>query len=1171
MTMSRTAVCRVVLLACAALIALAAGLALTPPAGAEPPGDLELIISLSNDADNVVSPGSTVTVAASLRHSGISQHLSVSEGRLRIVGDFDFEATGHNRVNIADQQVGAAAWRGSGAEFGDRFGSFGGTILDGDTFFIKSLGNEFVNGIWQTTEGKFYVYDVPSQTEVAIVEPPAGAQSSAWGRGFAAYMEDADTGWIFVGSWRDTVEVTGAQCGAFRRNSQNRRIWENLGAQCEDTGRLYIYKYDKSASDSADWTVELAATITPSAADARYRENATRAAKTAKFGIDVELSDDGGTLVVGADRMDVIGAMLVFSKPSSSGSWGDLTYADGVKLSPTTVPAEQTIESSAPNLAKSYGGRQWSTGRDGSAFGQEVQISGDGSVIASGTFFKQYNDNNQWYSSNCSGNCSGVGEVTVFVRPAGGWAADTTPNARLFVTPTVNNQRLGQYLAISHDGATIAASAAQRPQHPPNWPGKVFLWNRPSGGWTADITGAHAVITGADSRNGDQFGHIGTDFNHDGSALLVSNHKHQDADPAAGERGNSNAGFFGRAWLFSGTNGAWASATTASATEIVSPEPRASAFFGVARFAEDGRQVIIGQAEDASAAGIETGPGAVWLFSEDLEPMNFAGTNCEVDSGLFLTDSSDDINTCALELPAETEIVIPRGTPAGSFRVSGTVTVDGQTYLGNLEVEIGSVKEVETVKFDFAIDDRGTAGVRDDQPWPDAIAPGGSTVLQLSLLSEREQASAAGSVSAIVLSTTAGTLSTNINDAERAPAAFSTARRNQDGCVGSGGQACVVPTTRTALTSSNSDKILVTLTAASDAEPSQTVVSARVDSTAGDSFTRTLTVSITGAFHSLQLGEPSQSVLNVGTPDSGDAGVRDNRDFATVAVTAQDAAGNGIEVPGTGAARRDGPRRIPTHRLTIKDPDGKSNPAGISARWQPNAAGTGLAVDLAGNPLIGIDVDAATDTPLATGEYTLEALVNRKTWSRTFRVTGGPAALALSEPEGSTAVGGRVRLTATVTDADDNPVSDGTPVNWLDAPTSGTSVVMVALSQDQETTNGTASASYLVIESGTAYVRAASGTAGDIRLLTLGTVAIEPTGMTIAELLPANTRPGALTTWPGEQRIEAAELLPVVEGARSVLLWQNGRWLRYAVVNGREVPGSVNFDIVTHSVLWVGG
>lgn len=1170
MAMSRTAVYRSALLACVALIALAAGLALTPPAGAEPPGDLELIISLADDADNVVPPGSTVTVAASLRHSGISQHLSVSDGRLRIVGDFDFEGTGHNRVNIADQQVGAAAWRGSGAEFGDRFGAFGGTILDGDTFFIKSLQNEFVNGRWETAEGKFYVYDVPSQTEVAIIEPPAGAEQRAWGRGFAAYMEDADTGWIFVGSWQDTVTVTGAQCGAFRLNAQNRRYWANVGTQCEATGQLYIYKYDKSASDSADWTVELAATITPSAADASYRENATRAAKTAKFGIDVKLSDDGGTLVVGADRMDVIGAMLVFSKPSSSGSWGDLTYADGVKLSPTTVPAEQTIESSAPNLAKSYGGREWSTGRDGSGFGQQVQISGDGSVIASGTFFKQYNDNNQWYSSNCSGNCSGVGEVTVFVRPGGGWAADTTPNARLFVTPTVNNQRLGQYLAISHDGATIAASAAQRPQHPPNWPGKVFLWNRPSGGWTADITGAHAVLTAADGRNGDQFGHIGTDFNHDGSKLLVSNHKYQDADPVGGEVGNSNAGFFGRAWLFEGTNGAWASATTASATQIVSPEPRAAAFFGVARFAEDGRQVIIGQVEDASAAGVTVGPGAIWLFDENLEPMNFAGTNCEVDSGLFLTDSQDDINTCALELPSETEIVIPRGTPAGSFRVSGSVTVDGQTYLGDLEVQIGSVKEVAEVKFDFATDDRGTAGVRDDQPWPDAIAPGGSTVLQLSLLSEKEQPSAAGSVRSIVLSTTAGTLSTNINDAERAPAAFSTARRNEDGCVDSGGRACVVPTTRTALSSSNSSKILVTLSVPNDAEPAQTVVTARVLSATGESFVRTLTVSITGAFRTLQLGEPSQSVLNVGTPDSGDAGVRDNRDAATVAVTAQDAAGNDILVPGTGAARRDGPRRIPSHRLTIKDPDGKSNPAGISARWLANTAGTGLAVNLEGNPLIEIDVDAPAETPLATGEYTLEAVVNQRTWSRTFRVSGGPAALSLGEPEGSTAIGERVTLTATVTDADGNAVSDGTPVNWLDAPTSE-AVVLVQTSQALETRNGLASATYLVIGSGTAYVRATSGTVGDIRLLTLGTVAVEPMGMTIAELLPPNTRPGALTTWPGEQRIEAAELLPVVNGARSVLLWQNGRWLRYAVVNGREVPGSVNFDILMHSVLWIGG
>ena len=1162
---------RSALLAAAALLALAAALALAPHSSSAPPDDLELILSLSNDADNVVPPDSTITVAASLRHSGIGENIEIDGGTLRTAGNYEFEGAGRARVSIAEQQVGAAPWRGSGAAFGDRFGAFGGAILDGDTFFIKSLRNDFANGRWATAEGKFYVYDVPSRTEVAIIEPPAGAEQLAWGRGFAAYHEDADTGWIFVGSFRDTVTVTGAQCGAFRLNAQNRRYWANLGTQCEETGRLYIYKYDKSASDPADWTVELAATIAPSAADASYRETATRAAKTSMFGIDVKLSDDGQTLVVGSPRMDIIGAMLVFSKPSSTGSWGDLTYANGVKLSPTAIPAEQTIESSAPNKAKSYGGRLWSTGRDGSGFGEQVQISGDGSVIASGTFKKRYDDNNQLYSSNgCPGSyweqpkCVDVGEVTVFVRPSGGWAADTTPNARLLITPEVQQQRLGQYLAISHDGATIAASAAQRPQPTPDWPGKVFLWNRPSGGWTADITGAHATLTAADGRNGDQFGHIGTDFNHDGSKLVVSNHKYQDADRAAGDTGtsNSNAGFFGRAWLFSGTNGAWTSATTAAAAEIVSPQPRASALFGVARFAEDGRKVIIGQTEDAAAANVETGPGAVWLFDEDLTPLTFAGSTCEVDSGILLDDSADDINTCPLNLPAQTEIVIPAGTPDGAITLSGAVTVDGQTYRGTVSVRIrGDIKEVARTTFDFATDDRGTRGIRDDRPWPDTISPGQSTVLRLSVLSETDHAPPAGSIGSILLSTTVGSLSTNINDGERAPAAFSTSRRNHDGCIRTGGFTCQVKTD--ALNSDNADEILVTLTAPRDAKAGRAVVTARVISAAGDTFTATRSVSITGPFHTLEIAEPSTGILNVGTPDAG--ADRDDRDLLYLAVAAQDAAGNSITVPDTASLTHGGPRAIPTHRLTIIAPDGKRNPAGISARWARNPFGQGLAVDAAGNPLIEIDVDAVPSAALRSGEYTLEARVNRQNWSRAFRVGGGPAAIAFDAPASVAILNARISVTVTVTDAEGLPVVDGTPVTFSEQRI-GINPVLVLLSPaTQRTSGGKASVEMLVVNAGGAYVKA---TAGGIANLQPVRSAAAPVAPATTESLSVTAR-NSFTTWLSERPVSASSLLSALTDVSGVWLWTGERWVGYSIADGLLVPGSTDFNVELGSILWL--
>ena len=1158
------------LLAFAALLALAAALALAAPSSAAPPADLELLLSLANDSDNVVPPDSTITVAASLRHSGIGQNIEIESGTLRISGAFEFEDVQRTRVAIAGQQVGAAPWRGGGAEFGDRFGAFGGAILDDDTFFVKALQNIFTT-TWQTGPGKAYVYDVPTKTEIGVINPPSGASSRSFSEGFAAYQEDADTGWIFIGSWRDAVTVPGATCYERTRWGQFFATWRtsftNAGTSCREVGRLYIYKVDRSVSPM---TVDSApcATVTPSAAHAVFQKNSSGAESGhlgGQFGAGVVVNEATDTLVVGAPKMHLTGAARVFTKPAGAGGWCDLEYDDGVHLTPTTMPTSGgTWNNDATNLQKSYSGRHWSTDAQGSGFGQHIAISDDGSTIAFGSFLKRYNDSN---SDLASGKID-VGEVDIYVRPSGGWAAAASPDARLFVTPEVNSLRLGQYLAVSHDGMTIAASAPQRPQNPPDWPGKVYLWNRPGGGWTADITGPHATLTSANARNGDLFGHLGVDFNHDGSRLVVSDHKYQDADREATDRTdrNSNAAFFGRAWMFSGTNGAWADATTDDATQIVSPQPRAAARFGIARFASDGRQVIITQHESASADRTEVGPGAVWLFDEDLEPQVFASSTCEIDSGFLLNDSGDDVNTCQLTLPS-TEIVIPAGIPDGAFTISGSVTVEGQTYSGTLEVRISAtIKEVAQTTLDFANDDRGTLNLRDDRPWPDTIAPGESTVLRLSVLSETDHAPAPGSITSILLNTTVGALSTNINDTERDPAAFTTARRNQDGCIGTGGFTCQVPTAAAVLTSDNTDEILVTLTAPRDAAPGRAVVTARVISTAGDTFTASRTVAITGPFDALQIAEPPTSILNVGTPDDG--ADRDDRDLLRLAVTAQDAAGNDIIVPGTAAAARGRPRAIPTHRLVIIGPDDKRAPAGISARWAVSDVNAGLAVDADGNPLIEIDVDAAPSAALSTGVYTLEARVDRRLWTREFRVAGGPAAISITEAPSTANVDSRITISVAVTDAEDRPVADGTPVDFSEQRIGTTPVLIILSPATQRTVDGAASVEMLVINAGSAYIRAAAGDVADVRVIQFGAAAAAGPAVMPDEQLSV-TEPGNYSVWLSNEPVVASSLLPALEGAGGVWQWNGQRWIGYSVVTGLLVPGSVDFLIERGSILWL--
>ena len=1150
----RFAVRRGGLLALAALVALLAVGVLQPPSPtkAAPPDDLELILSLSNDADNVVPPDSTLNIQAQLRHTGIEHNLEITAGVLRSSSFFDFENTGRSKVDIAAQKVGAAAWRGSSAMFGDRYG---GGALSENTLVVNSVRSVYHDhdndpatmDIWQQQGGKFYVYNAQTKTEIAQVNPPTGASSNAFANTVLVHQASgANTATIFVTSPKDTV------------------------GGVADVGRLYIYTANYSVTPP---TVTLTRTVEPSAADATYNRrlpsNGSYSAsdtRPAGFGTTAALSGDGSILVVGAPLLHRLGGAVVFHRPATG--WNALTWANGAQLSPMKVAAEGMW----------YGGTGGYTGAERAKAetigwtetGGRVGISRDGSTIAFGGFNRTNWRNGNTTERICNRDdirnrdSNACGWIAVFEKPSGNWATDDSPDAELFHRGAVHVQRLGQWLALNHDGSVIAGVAAQRAPARSS-PGHVYLFNEPAGTWNGRITGAHATLEAAGGKLGDGFGAGGVSFNVDGAKLAISNSKYQDAPDAGRVFSSANtSNFYGRAWIFEKPSGAWASATTATATLVEAPSKRVSAFFGSgARYAADGERLLVAQEERSSSYGREIGPGAMWLFDASLEPVFFAGSACAIESGDILDDSSDDINTCSLTLPAMTEIVVPAGTAEGMFTISGSVTIDGRTYQGSLAVRVGTIKEVADATLDFAIDDRGSVGVRDDRPWPAAIAPGSSTVLRLSLLSETGKAPAAGSVGSILVTTTAGKLSTNINDREGAVITQPAGRLNSDGCRGAGGFACQVPVDRAVLTSANADKILITLSAPSNARPGMATVTARVTSIAGETFTDTVRVAITGAFKTLKIAEPTTSVLNVGTPDSGMD--KDDRDTARLAVTAEDAAGNGIVVPGTEQATVDSPRAIPTHRLTIKAPNGRSNPAGISARWLPNAAGTGLELDAGGNPQIEIDVDASADAPLPGGEYTIEARVNRQTWSQTFNVAGGPREIMLSAPTEEVAVDSRITVSATVTDADGRPVSDGTEVTFTERGISGATLILTSGSV-QRTVDGQASAELLAVSAGTAYVTANAGDITDVRVIH-ARARMMPDDMPASRM--TSTEPNEFSVWLAPSATLASHLLPELGSVRSILRWIDGSWLRYAVVGGRLVPGSTNFEITEGAVLWL--
>ena len=180
------------------------------------------------------------------------------------------------------------------------------------------------------------------------------------------------------------------------------------------------------------------------------------------LGKSVAISADGSTVVVGAPNRTVNkGVLYVFTRPA--GGWAN--EASTVKL---------TVSDSA---AADY-------------LGSSVAISGDGSTIVAGTASKAVVANLD------------QGQVFVFVKPSSGGWVSATQKARLTALDGVAYDRLGGSVAVNSDGTTVVAGASSKN----GGKGQVYVFVKPaSGGW---VDGTEkAWLTALDGVAGDGLGH----------------------------------------------------------------------------------------------------------------------------------------------------------------------------------------------------------------------------------------------------------------------------------------------------------------------------------------------------------------------------------------------------------------------------------------------------------------------------------------------------------------------------------------------------------------------------------------------------------------------------------------------------------------------------------------
>ncbi|MGO9602126.1 MAG: hypothetical protein ACLQAT_01750 [Candidatus Binataceae bacterium] len=313
-----------------------------------------------------------------------------------------------------------------------------------------------------SAQGAAYVFVKPnsgwtSATDIAKLTASDGAANDELGYSVAV---SSDGGTI----------VAGARHAKIGSNSQQ--------------GAAYVFVKPNSGWTSTTETAKL---------------TASDGAASDLFGSSLGVSGDGSTIVAGAFNAKVgsnsgQGAVYIFVEPNSgwatntqtakltasNGAANDeLGYSVGVSSDGSTIASGAVDADVGPNPAQGAAyvfvkpNSGWASGTqtaeltasDGAGdnfLGVAVGISGDGSTIAAGARGAKVGSNQ--------------GAAYVFVEPNSGWTTETE-TAKLTASDGAANDLLGQSVAVSSDGNTIAAGANQAKVGSNNEQGAAYVFS----------------------------------------------------------------------------------------------------------------------------------------------------------------------------------------------------------------------------------------------------------------------------------------------------------------------------------------------------------------------------------------------------------------------------------------------------------------------------------------------------------------------------------------------------------------------------------------------------------------------------------------------------------------------------------------------------------------------
>ena len=503
---------------------------------------------------------------------------------------------------------------------GDRFGSSASISADGSTITIGAHGSDSGGG----DAGAAYVFTRPSGgwvTTSAAAKLTAsdgaagdqlGASVSASGDGstVAVGARGDSPGSVYVftkpdGGWASAstgIRLTGpeevdarAQLG--ESVSLSRDGSTIVAGSPEAPGAAYVFTMPTDGWVTTSTSARLSAPVD----NARDR-----------FGHSVSVSGDGSTIAVGAHGSDSggedAGAAYVFTRPTEGWTetsiaaelqhwlpFGSLGYSVSVSADGSTVAAtapndgygvayvftkpatgwEDTV-TSEPQIQASD--RDW-----GSSFGVAVSASADGGTVVVGAYLDDRNGTN-------------AGAAYVFTEPSGGWG--TAEPARIALTASDGSARdsFGRSVSVSGDGSTIAVGAYFDDDNG-SGSGSVYVFTKPSGGWTA--MAAQVKLKPSDGAAGDTFG-WSVSVNGDGSIIAVG--ATADEDNGIGS---------GSVYVFTRPSGGWA--TTAAQVKLTPTDGAADDVFGKSvSVSGDGSTIAVGSTGDDDNGN---GSGSVYVFT----------------------------------------------------------------------------------------------------------------------------------------------------------------------------------------------------------------------------------------------------------------------------------------------------------------------------------------------------------------------------------------------------------------------------------------------------------------------------------------------------------------------------------------------------------------------------